>query len=73
MFVYHYNTEGLYLGFSELNDSDKSLVTGEYLVPAWATTIIPPDPPEGKQAYFVNGIWELRDIPITEPPLVEPI
>ena len=58
--IYHYNSEGLYIGSSVLDDSlgDKS-ITGAWMIPWGATDIKPPNLPANKGAKFLNGVWEL--------------
>ncbi len=60
MTIYHYNSDGQYLGSSDLNSSDKCPITGDYLIPAFTTTTAPPTISDGQQAYFIDGAWILR-------------
>ncbi|MGC4409624.1 MULTISPECIES: hypothetical protein [Rhizobium] len=68
MFVFNYQPEtGEYLGPSPADESP--LEPGVILVPAYATTIVPPAHQEGFIRRFVNGEWGYAPI---EEPDVEP-
>ena len=58
MNYFSYNpTTGAYIGQGVANPSP--LEPGEYLIPAYATTVQPPTPGVGQYAAFINGTWEL--------------
>ena len=58
MKVYNYNSEGYLIGVSELDDSDKCQITGDWLIPAQATDKEPLEAKEGFEVIF-NGLdWE---------------
>ena len=62
MKVYHYNLEGYLLEASELDNSDKCQITGDWLIPAQATEKEPLAEKEGFKVKF-NGIdWEYEKI-----------
>ena len=62
MKAYHYNLEGYLLGVSELNDSDKCQITGEWLIPGQATDKEPLQAKEGFEVKFINNTWEYEKI-----------
>lgn len=65
MQVYNYHpTTGVFLGATEADESP--LEPGVFLVPAFATTIVPPTVPSGQQAVFGGNSWSLQPVP--EPP-----
>ena len=62
MKVYNYNSEGYLLEASELDNSDKCQITGDWLIPAQATEKEPLAEKEGFKVKF-NGIdWEYEKI-----------
>jgi hypothetical protein len=62
MKIYNYNPEnGYFVGESFADESP--LETGVYLIPAHATEIPAPKATKEKVAVFVNGNWELQDLP----------
>jgi hypothetical protein len=66
MTIYYYHSETLmYLGSGEADESP--LEPGVFLIPASATSVQPPEIPEGKMAVFAEGVWSLQDIPTSEP------
>lgn len=70
MLVYNYHPITLeYTGCSEA-DPDP-LEKGRWLIPAFATTVAPPDTIDTKYRVFENEAWHYRDIPIA--PVPEPI
>ena len=73
MNTFHYDrATGKYLGSSPA-DPDP-MQPGEFLIPAFAVAIAPPDIPEGHDAYWLGDDWELRPLPEPEPePEPEPI
>jgi hypothetical protein len=46
---------------------ESPLEPGVFLLPAGATFVEPPQAPEGKQAVWKGGSWEVQDIPKPEP------
>ena len=62
MKVYNYNLEGYLLGVSELNETDKCQITGDWLIPAQATDKEPLEAKEGFEVKFVNNTWEYEKI-----------
>lgn len=66
MLVYNYSAiTAEYTGNSSADEDP--LDKGNWLIPAFATTIEPPIQKEGFARYFVNGAWEYRELVITEP------
>lgn len=66
MIVYHYDPDThVYLNTSSAADPDP-LDPGKWLIPANATQLIPPPPPNPKtqQAVFQGSKWEVEDIPV---------
>jgi hypothetical protein len=66
--IYHYDSDGVFLGVSEADESP--LEPGVYLIPSFATEIEPPEFGEGFRAVFANGEWKVEPIPV--PPEPEP-
>ena len=62
MKVYNYDTEGYLIGVSELDDSDKCQITGNWLMPAMTTDKNPLEQKEGYKIKFVNNAWEYEKI-----------
>ena len=62
MKVYNYNPEGYLIGVSELDDSDKCQITGDWLIPAMATDKEPLEPKEGYEVKFNGKEWEYEKI-----------
>ena len=58
MKVYNYNSEGNLIGISELDDSDKCQITGDWLVPAQATDKEPLQAKEGYEVKFIENEWQ---------------
>ena len=58
MKVYNYNLEGYLLGVSELNDSDKCQITGDWLIPSMATDKEPLEAKEGFEVKFIDNEWQ---------------
>lgn len=66
MKIYHHDSEtGLFIG-EGLADADP-LEPDNWLIPAQATTVAPPEHVEGSTRHFVAGGWEYREIPQPEP------
>ncbi len=69
MDIFHYHPEtGVLLSPGKADPSP--LESGVWLIPAHATDIEPPEPGDSEQVVMVNGIWELKPIPIAEPEVV---
>lgn len=68
MNIYHYHpVSGVFLGIA-LADPDP-LVEGNWLIPAYATTVAPPEFGMEEEAVWVGDKWELHQIPpAPEPP-----
>ncbi len=65
MKIYHYDhLSGNYLGSSE---GEYCPITGQLLVPAWATTQKPPTHNAQQLLKWQNGVWTLEDIPQSKP------
>ena len=62
MKVYNYNNQGYLIGVSELDDSDKCQITGDWLIPGMSTEKEPLEPKEGYEIKFVNKEWEYEKI-----------
>lgn len=62
MKIYHYHFLNGGLTGTGLADPDP-LVPGNWLIPAYATTVEPPSVPDGQFAAWKGDAWELRDIP----------
>ena len=62
MKVFNYNSKGYLIGVSELDDSDKCQITGDWLIPAQATDKEPLQAKEGFEVKFVNNTWEYEKI-----------
>ena len=58
MKVYNYNPEGYLIGVSELNDSDKCQITGDWLIPGNATEKEPLLSKEGFEVEFLENEWQ---------------
>lgn len=60
--IYHYQQDsGEFLGAGEARPDP--MEPGRWLIPAWATTVQPPQPMEGKFRAFNGVAWEYRDLP----------
>ena len=58
MKVYNYNSEGYLIGISELDDSDKCQITGNWLIPAQATDKEPLEAKEGFEVKLLENEWQ---------------
>ena len=58
MKVYNYNSEGYLIGISELDNSDKCQITGDWLIPAQTTEKEPLAEKEGFEVKFNGSDWE---------------
>ena len=58
MKVYNYNSEGYLIGVSELDESDKWQITGDWLIPAQATDKEPLEDKEGFEVKFIENEWK---------------
>jgi hypothetical protein len=56
--VYNYDNEGYLIGTSELDDSDKCQITGDWLIPAMATEKEPLEAKEGFEVKFIDNEWQ---------------
>jgi hypothetical protein len=66
MKIYHYNPvtlEYLKEGVADQNPLEE----GNWLIPAYATTVVPLLPQENKTINFENSQWVYKDIPQPEP------
>ena len=72
MKIYNYHPEtNLFICESIADESP--LEPGIFLIPAYATTIKPPELQEGKTLHFENNEWVFKDIPEEVPEPVKPI
>ena len=62
MKVYNYDSEGYLIGVSELDDSDKCQITGDWLIPAQATDKEPLAEKEGYEVKFNGSEWQYEKI-----------
>ena len=58
MKVYNYDNEGYLIGISELDESDKCQITGNWLIPAMATEKEPLQAKEGFEVKFLENEWQ---------------
>ena len=58
MKVYNYDNQGYLIGVSELDDSDKCQITGDWLIPAQATDKEPLEAKEGFEVKFLENEWQ---------------
>lgn len=64
-FVCQLNEDGIFLGMTPCQPSP--LEPGVYLIPGRAIDVEQaPEIPEGKMAKWVDGAWEMIDIPVEE-------
>jgi hypothetical protein len=61
MKIYHYDDNGIFLRASDARENP--MVLGEYLVPARATAVRPPDAEPGKIVLWSGGAWQVSDDP----------
>jgi hypothetical protein len=64
--VFNYDEHGYFLGVSELNDSDKCKITGDWLIPAMATEKEPLSSKEGFEIKFIENDWKYIKLLTTE-------
>lgn len=62
MKVYNYNNQGYLIGTSELDETDKCQLTGDWLIPAQATDKEPLTEKEGFEVKFTVSEWEYEKI-----------
>ena len=62
MKVYNYDSEGYLIGVSELDDSDKCQITGDWLIPGMSTEKEPLETKEGYNIKFNGSDWEYEKI-----------
>lgn len=58
MKVFNYDLKGYLIRVSELDDSDKCQITGDWLIPAMATDKEPLEPKEGFEVKFLENEWQ---------------
>ena len=58
MKVFNYDEQGYFIGVSELDDSDKCQITGDWLIPAQATDKEPLEDKEGFEVKFIDNEWQ---------------
>ena len=58
MKFYNYNPECYLIGVSELDESDKCQITGDWLIPAQATDKEPLQAKEGFEVKFLENEWQ---------------
>ena len=58
MKVYNYDNEGYLIVVSELDESDKCQITGDWLIPAQATEKEPLVEKEGYEVKFIDNEWQ---------------
>ena len=58
MKVFNYNNQGYLIGVSELDESDKCQITGDWLIPAQATEKEFLAEKEGFEVKFINNEWQ---------------
>lgn len=58
MKVYNYNNQGYLIGISELDESDKCKITGNWLIPGMATEKEPLEAKEGYEVKFNGKDWQ---------------
>ena len=58
MEVYNYNSEGYFIGVSELDNSDKCQITGDWLIPGMSTEKEPLAEKEGYEVKFIDNEWQ---------------
>jgi hypothetical protein len=69
MNIYHYIADtGIF--YSEGVADESPLELGVFLIPAYATTVAPPEVTEPEIAVFRNGKWNVEILPPPEPPVV---
>lgn len=67
MNIYNYDPETNQYNFSSVAD-ESPLEPGEYLIPAYATTIAPPTADENTAPFWTGSAWEIRSTLEPEPP-----
>ena len=58
MKIFNYNENGYLIGVSELDESDKCQITGDWLIPAMATDKEPLELKEGFEVKFLENEWQ---------------
>lgn len=58
MKIFNYNENGYLIGISELDNSDKCQITGDWLIPAQATDKEPLEIKEGFEIKFIENEWQ---------------
>ena len=59
MTIYNYDKDGIFVGASEAKESPREV--GVFRIPAFSTTIEPPQLDEGQSAQWVNDQWEITE------------
>jgi hypothetical protein len=69
MNIYHYIADtGIF--YSEGVADESPLEPSVFLIPAYATTVTPPEVADPEVAVFRNGAWSVEVLPPPEPPAV---
>lgn len=71
MKIFHFNELTGELIGEGIADADP-LDEGNWLIPAHATNVKPPDVVEGSTRHFIAGGWEYKEIPPPPPEPVQP-
>jgi hypothetical protein len=71
MKIFHYDEQTGELIGEGVADADP-LDAGNWLIPAHATNVEPPEAVEGSTRHFIAGGWEYREIPPPPQPAPEP-
>ena len=58
MKVYNYNNQGYLIGISELDESDKCQITGNWLIPGMSTEKEPLEAKKGYEIKFNGKYWQ---------------
>ena len=58
MKVFNYDEQGYFIGVSELDDSDKCQITGDWLIPGNATDKEPLETKEVFEVKFIENEWQ---------------
>ena len=58
MKVFNYDEQGYFLGVSELDESDKCQITGNWLIPGNSTDKEPLETKEGFEVKFLENEWQ---------------
>ena len=58
MKVYNYNSDGYFIGISDLDNSDKCQITGDWLIPGNSTEKEPLEAKEGYEVKYLENEWK---------------